>query len=764
GYLGRPGLTAERFVPDPFAERPGERMYKTGDLARWQADGSLAYLGRNDEQVKVRGFRIELGDIAAALRNCDGVRQAAVVAGEDSTGDKRLIAYVVGDCDVVLQADALRIQLGARLPDYMLPTAYVQLPALPLTTNGKLDRHALPAPDADALATQAHVAPEGELETVLAKLWSELIGIERIGRHDDFFALGGHSLLAVRLISRIRTSLGLELPLGTLFAHPRLTELAQALSSAAASTLPTIVPIDRAQPLPLSFAQQRLWFLAQFDAQADLAYLMPNGLHLRGGLDRDALRRALDRIVARHETLRTRIALHNDEPVQIIDADNVGLRLSEHDLSAYPDPDAQVRHHAEEETLTGFDPACDTLARGRLLRLADDHHVLLITLHHLISDGWSMSLLVRELSALYAAFAHGLPDPLPPLSLQYADIVIWQRRWISGEVLQRQREFWVEHLHDAPRVVQLPTDRVRPALPDHGGDAIEIALDAELSAALKALSQRHGTTVFMTMLAAWGVLLARLSGQHQVVIGTPIANRYRSEVEPLIGLFANTQALHIDLRGNPSVAELLAQVRATALAAQDHQDLPFEQVIEALNPVRSLAHHPVFQVMFAWQNTPVSDIALPGLALQPLPQMLAARKFDLELTLEERHSCIVGSIGYATALFERSTIQRVLACFMHLLKGMSTQDSVRVAQLPWLPADQCDQLLRTFNAHEPILRPVATLTRALHAQVQRAPRAAALIDGKLVVSYAELQARAAVLAQRLLASGVTPGACVALLL
>ncbi|WP_155742740.1 condensation domain-containing protein, partial [Xanthomonas graminis] len=663
-----------------------------------------------------------------------------------------------------LNADALRTQLGARLPDYMVPAAYVQLDALPLTANGKLDRRALPAPDADALAVQAYAAPEGALELLLAALWSELLGVEKVGRHDSFFALGGHSLLGVQLISRIRSALGLELPLAALFAQPCLADLAQALAHAATSTLPAIVPADHAQPLPLSFAQHRLWFLAQLDAQADLAYLMPNGLRLHGPLDRQALRQALDRIVARHATLRTRIALHNDEPVQRIDADSVGFRLSEYDLSAYPDPEAQAQRGAEEETLTAFDPAHDTLARGRLLRLADDDHLLLITLHHLIADGWSMALLVRELSTLYTAFAQGLPDPLPPLQLQYADIAVWQRRWISGEVLQRQRDFWIEHLHDAPALLELPTDRPRPALPDHCGDTLEFAVDAELSAALKTLSQRHGTTVFMSVLAAWGVLLARLAGQEQVVIGTPVANRHRSEFEPLIGLFANTLALRIDLRANPSVAELLAQVRATALDAQAHQDLPFEQVIEALNPARSLAHHPLFQVMFAWQNTPDTDIALPGLALQPVQQTLAVCKFDLELTLEERHTGIVGAIGYATALFERSTVQRFLACFLQLLRAMSTQDSVRVTQLPWLPADQRDQLLHVFNANATILPPLATLTQALHAQVQRTPQAPALIDGELVVSYAELQARATVLAQRLLASGVTPGACVALLL
>ncbi|WLA02847.1 non-ribosomal peptide synthase/polyketide synthase [Xanthomonas translucens] len=764
GYLARPDLTAERFVPDPFAEHPGERMYRTGDLARWHADGVLESLGRNDAQVKIRGFRIELGEIEAALRACDGVRQAAVVVREDN-GDKRLIAYLVVDDEVILNADALHTQLSARLPDYMLPAAYVQLAALPLTANGKLDRRALPAPDADAIATQAYVAPEGEREALLADLWHELLGVERVGRHDNFFALGGHSLLAVRLISRIRTSLGLELPLAALFAHPRLADLAQALDSAAASTLPAIVPADRGQPLPLSFAQQRLWFLAQLDAQADLAYLMPNGLRLHGKLDRHALRHALDRIVARHETLRTRIGLHQGEPVQIIDAADVGFPCSDHDLSTSPDPEAQARIHAEQETQTPFDLTHDTLARGQLLRLGEDDHVLLITLHHLVSDGWSMGLLVRELSTLYAAFAQGIPDPLPPLPLQYADIAVWQRRWISGEVLQRQREFWVERLHDAPTLLALPADRPRPALQDSRGDIVTFALDTELSAALKALSERHGTTLFMTVLSAWSVLLARLSGQDQVVIGSPVANRHRSEFEPLIGLFVNTQALRIDLRGNPSLADLLAKVRANALAAQDHQDLPFEQVIEALNPERSLAHHPVFQVMFAWQNAASADLTLSDIRLQPLQSQGHNAKFDLELFLgeDEHQDRIVGSLGYATALFDRSSIDRHLAQFVTLLRGMLAGDSVRVGRLPLLPAGEHTQL-QGFNVTANDLGGTGYLHRQIEAQVQRTPQAIAVVEAHVELTYAELDARANRLAHHLIALGVAPEDRVALCL
>ncbi|MBB5866512.1 non-ribosomal peptide synthetase, partial [Xanthomonas sp. 3058] len=765
GYHDRPALTAERFVPDPFAPLPGQRMYRTGDLARQRADGVLEFLGRNDTQVKIRGFRIELGEIEAALRACEGISEAVVVARDDA-GQKRLVAYLIGN-EGPLSTETLRAQLAARLPEYMLPATYLSLDALPLTVNGKLDRHALPIPPlSTAAAIDVAQQPQGAVEQALAALWQELLGLPQLRRDDDFFDLGGHSLLAVQLISRVRSALGVELQIGDVFNHPQLHALARCVVSAAASTLPAIVPADRSTPLPLSFAQQRLWFLARLDAQAGLAYLMPNGLRLRGTLDHHALRQALDRIVARHETLRTRIGLHNDEPVQRIDADSIGFPLSEHDLSTHPDPDAQVRSLADQEAGTPFDLDHDTLVRGRLLHLADDDHVLLVTLHHLICDGWSMGLLVRELSTLYAAFAQGQPDPLPPLQLQYADVAVWQRRWIDGDVLQRQREVWVAHLHDAPALLELPTDRPRPPQQDHRGDAVGFAFDAALTAALKSLSQRHGTTVFMTLLAAWGVLLARLAGQDQVVIGTPVANRTRSELEPLIGLFVNTQALCIDLRDDPSVAGLLAQVRGTALTAQQHQDLPFEQLIAALNPARNLAHHPVFQAMFTWQSATASEseLDLPGLQLQSVPQALAVLKFDLDLTLEERDACIVGTLSYATALFDASTIQRWWRGFEQLLHALTRDDALRVSQLPWLDAPQRQHLLADVGTGALAAIPEQALHHLFQAQARRTPDAIAVVSDQRYVNYAALDAHANRLAQRLLAVGLHAGQRVAIAL
>ncbi|MET3498385.1 amino acid adenylation domain-containing protein, partial [Variovorax boronicumulans] len=440
GYLNRPELTAERFVPDPFAAIPGARMYRTGDVGRWLPDGTIEFLGRNDHQVKIRGFRVELGEIEAALQACPGVREAVVLARGEGA-DKQLVAYVTGDVpggeDV--QAQALREQLASRLPEYMVPAAYVQLEALPLTPNGKLDRRALPAPGDAAYGTREFKPPQGPIEETLAEIWQDLLGLERIGRADNFFELGGHSLLAVQLASRIRSRLGLEMAIAELFAQPTLAAFAARLATAAASDLPAVTPAGRGAPLPLSFAQQRLWFLEQLDEHARLAYLMPSGLRLVGPLDESALVRALDRILARHEVLRTCFVRQDDgSTAQVIATEDVGLPLLRVDLTASADPQAEARRHAQEEAATAFDLSRGPLIRARLLKLAEQEHVLLVTMHHIVSDGWSMGVLINEFSALYAAFSQGRPDPLPALPIQYADYAVWQRRWLAGDVLHRQ--------------------------------------------------------------------------------------------------------------------------------------------------------------------------------------------------------------------------------------------------------------------------------------------------------------------------------------
>ncbi|MDF0733571.1 amino acid adenylation domain-containing protein, partial [Pseudomonas entomophila] len=588
GYLNREDLTAERFLADPF--RAGGRMYRTGDLGRWLPEGEIEYLGRNDHQVKLRGFRIELGEIEARLAQVEGVREAVVLARTDTPGEARLVAYVTGAEPV--EVPVLREALLAHLPEYMVPAAYVWMEQLPLTPNGKLDRRALPMPDSGALSSQLYEAPVGPFETTLAGIWSELLGVERVGRDDDFFALGGHSLQAVRMVLRVRQQLDAELALAKLFAQPRLRDIARVIERGEQTLLPVIESVERTGLAPLSFAQQRLWFLERIEG-AGAAYHIPVGVRLRGALDEAALRSALDAVVARHEALRTTFVEQDGEAAQRIAAADCGLVLTVSDVSASADREAQAQRLALEEASAAFDLSTGPLIRGRLLRVAQDDHVLLVTMHHIVSDGWSMGVLIREFAALYDAARRGLAAPLPALPVQYVDYAVWQRRWLEGEVLQQQGAYWRETLAGAPGLLSLPTDRPRPERQDYSGASIEVVVDAALTARLAQAGRRYGATVFMMVLAGWSAVLGRLAGQDEVVIGAPVANRTRPEVEGLIGFFANTLALRVDLGGAPTVAELVERVRERVQQAQVNQDLPFEQVVELARPVRSLAHSPV---------------------------------------------------------------------------------------------------------------------------------------------------------------------------
>jgi amino acid adenylation domain-containing protein len=793
GYLGRPGLTAERFVPDPFGGA-GARLYRTGDRARWREESALVrecvsaevdpevtnsrtdalthsrtavleFLGRADFQVKVRGFRIEPGEIETRLLEHPGVRGAVVVAREKSPGDQRLVAYYTGPDSV--EADALRGSLSERLPEYMLPAAYVRLEALPLTPGGKVDRRALPAPEGDAFATRGYEAPVGEMETALAEVWSQVLGVERVGRRDHFFELGGHSLLAVRVISRVRQLLGAEVALADLFERPVLADLARAIESAARIELPPIEPVERSGALALSFAQQRLWFLDHLNG-AGTAYHIPTRLRLEGELDREALARALDRIVARHEALRTVFPASEGVPVQrIVPVEESRFPLAEHDLSGDPEAQRELGRLLGEEARTPFDLARGPLIRGLLIRLAEDDHVLHVTMHHIVSDGWSMGVFTRELSALYGAFRRGQPDPLAPLPVQYADYAAWQRRWVEGDVLQAQAEYWTETLAGAPALLELPTDRPRPARQDHAGGAVGVDLGEELTAALKALSQRHGTTLFMTLLAGWAAVLARLSGREDVVVGTPSANRGRAEIEGLIGFFINTLALRVDLSGSPTVAELLAQVRARSLGAQQNQDIPFEQVVELVQPARSLAHSPLFQVMFTWQNASEGRLELPGLRLGAVgsasPQLSSqpTARFDLSLSLGEAGGRIVGSVVYATALFERATAERHLAYLRRVLEAFAADDQQAVDALPLLPEAERRRVVEEWNATDAAYPRELCIHELFEAQVARAPDAVAVVFDGGELTRAELNARANRLAHHLIGRGVGPDARVA---
>ncbi|WP_122780020.1 non-ribosomal peptide synthetase, partial [Pseudomonas viridiflava] len=751
GYLNRPELSVEKFLVDPFSDEPGAMMYRTGDLGRWMEDGQLECLGRNDDQVKIRGFRIELGEIVSCLHQLPGIGETVVLAREDEPGNVRLVAYYTShEEDTLLAPEQMRAHLQASLPDYMVPTAFIELKTLPLTANGKLDRRALPKPERSALFGVSYEAPEGEFEVALAEIWAEVLQVERVGRHDHFFDLGGHSLLAMRMVSQVRQQLGVELPLGELFALGELAAVAAALSGVARSELPSILPVKRDQPMPLSFAQQRLWFLAQMDGGNE-AYNIPMALSLEGALDVTALTRALARIVERHETLRSRFVASGDSAQVLFVPTPADARLLVEDIRHAPlSLDACLR----AEAVAPFDLAHGPLIRARLLQVADERHVLLLTVHHIVADGWSMGVLTQELLALYPAFCQEQPDPLPPLAIQYADYAVWQRRWLTGERLQHQAAYWRQVLEGAPTLLTLPTDRPRPAQQDFAGASLALQLDTRLAADLRKLAQRQGVTLYMALMAAWAMTLTRLSGQAEVVIGSPVAGRGRTELEDLVGLFVNTLAVRIDTSGSPSGEALLAQVKARVLEAQDHQDLPFEQVVEVVRPTRSLAHAPLFQTTLNWMPGKHVAVPLGGLVVAPVEQISQVSKFDLSLNLSEQGETLVGSLDYATALFDEATAQRYLNYFVQILETLATHEHTRLDRVALVGEQERRYLLETLNATAVGVDNEQTVHAIIEARAASAPESVAAQVGERRLNYGELNLRANALAHHLISLGV----------
>jgi amino acid adenylation domain-containing protein len=782
GYLGRPGLTAERFVPDAFSAQAGARLYRTGDRARWREESALVrecvsaevgsgsadsrthalthsrtafleYLGRLDAQVKVRGFRIEPGEIEAVLRRHPAVVECAVVARTATAGDTRLVAYVVG----AAQADALRTHAGRTLPEYMVPSAFVPLDALPLTPNGKLDRKALPAPDL-ASAEEAYVAPRTPVEEVLAGIWAEVLRVERVGVEDSFFDLGGHSLLATRVVSRVRELFAIELPLRALFEGPTVAQLAarvEEMRRAELAVLPPVVPADRTGPLPLSFAQERLWFLDRLEP-GSATYNILAAWRLGGALDEAALERSLSEIVRRHEALRTVLGEVDGSPVQVV-VPFGGFVLPVEDLSGVGEADreAAVRRRAAEEARRGFDLSAGPLFRPALLRVGEEDHVLLLAMHHVVSDGWSIGVLFRELSALYAAYREGRESPLPELAVQYADYAVWQRGQLAGEVLEGQLGYWKERLAGAPELLELPADHSRPAVQTFRGATVPVELSLELLERLQALGRSEGATLYMTLLGAFQVLLSKYAGSEDVVVGSPIAGRTRREVEELIGFFVNTLVLRTDLSGDPSFREVLRRAREVTLGAYEHQEVPFEKLVAELQPERSLTHSPLFQVMFALQNAEGRGAALPGLEVSGVGAGLASAKFDLSLELAATPQGLRGGLNYSTDLFERGTIVRMLSHLERVLEQVARRADVRLSQLELLSADEREQVLDAWNHTERgSADPPAHLLFAEWAR--RAPEAVALLDGREAVTYGALDRRAAILARHLRHLGVGP--------
>ncbi|SPT57037.1 Dimodular nonribosomal peptide synthase [Actinomadura madurae] len=762
GYLDRPGLTAERFVADPFGA-PGDRMYRTGDLARWRPDGTIEYLGRADDQVKIRGYRVEPGEIESVLAGWPGVAQAAVIVREDRPGDRRLAAYLAGpDVDVA----AVRRYAAERLPDFMVPALTV-LDGLPLTVNGKLDRSALPAPDA---GTPAGRAPRSPHEEILCGLFAEVLGVPRVGVDDGFFDLGGDSLTATRLVSRIRTALGAELPVRALFEAPTVARLAGRLADAAGDVRPPLVPAERPDVVPLSYAQQRLWFLNRFEG-ASATFNMPVALRLNGALDLDALRSALGDVVARHESLRTIFPDGTGSARQLVlDPADARPRLDVTETGEDALPAALAAAAGQ-----GFDLSVEPPLRARLFALGADTHVLVLVLHHIAADGWSMAPLARDVILAYAARAEGRAPQWAPLPVQYADYTLWQRELFGSEddpdsLISKQIAYWRNALDGLPEELALPTDRPRPAEASYRGATHAFELDADLHAGLLALARESGASLFMVMQAAYAALLTRLGAGTDVPIGSPIAGRTDEALDDLVGMFVNMLVLRTDTSGDPTFRELIARVKGADLAAYAHQDLPFERLVEVLNPARSMARHPLFQVVLSFQNNPGARLEMDGLTGGAEPLTAGVAKYDLSLYLEERHGDdgtpggIEAGLEYALDLFDPATAQTIAERFERLVRELVADPDAPVTAVEILDRTERRTLLRRWAGGKGGAVERATIPVLFEAQAAVRPGAVAVSFEGVSWTYAEVNAGANRLARRLVEEGVGPERFVALAL
>ncbi|MFD8705383.1 amino acid adenylation domain-containing protein, partial [Kitasatospora sp. NPDC059648] len=734
GYLNRRGLTAGRFVADPYGPA-GARMYRTGDLVRWRADGELEFAGRADHQVKVRGFRIELGETEAELAAHPEIVQVAVLAREDRPGDTRIVAYVVPQAGSGASAAALASYLRERVPDHLVPSAFVLVDALPLTPNGKLDRAALPAPDLGSVEAAGR-APRTPQEQILCELFAAVLGLARVGVDEDFFALGGHSLLATRLVSRVRATLGVELELRSLFRTPTPAGLAAGLHEAGTARQ-ALVPRPRRDPMPLSFAQRRLWFLQQFGALS-ATYHLPLALRLSGELDRTALDAALADVVARHETLRTVFPHTAGVPYQrVLDAAEAAVPLT-----ARAAGEAEVPALLREAAVRGFDLTSEVPLRAELFEVAPDEHVLLLVMHHIAGDGWSMGPLTRDLATAYTARRGGGAPAWPPLPVTYGDYTLWQHEVLgdeqdAGSVFARQVAYWKRQLSDLPEQLQLPADRPRPATMSYGGGLLELRIDAELHAALAELARHAGATLFMVLQAALAALYTRLGAGTDIPIGSPVAGRTDEALDELVGFFINTLVLRTDTSGDPSFAELLGRVRETALSAYAHQDVPFEHLVEVLNPSRSLSHHPLFQTGLVVQNAPGGDFELPGLRVSGVTVLTGTARLDLTFGFAEEHgpdgapAGLSGAVEYSTDLFDRSTVEALVARWLRLLAAVAAAPDRPIGGIDLLSAEERRELLPAVGGGAA----GASLPELFAAQVALTPDAVALVSGGLELTY-----------------------------
>ncbi|UFH51603.1 amino acid adenylation domain-containing protein [Pseudomonas sp. KNUC1026] len=758
GYHRRPALTAERFIPDPHAEVPGSRLYRTGDLAKYRETGVIEYQGRIDHQVKIRGLRIELGEIEARLLEQESVKEAVVLAVE-GVGGLQLVAYIVPvafDDDASSQAalrDTLKTELKAHLPDYMVPAQMLCLAKLPVTPNGKLDRRALPAPEA-VISQAVYIAPVTELEQAVAQIWQEVLKAEQLGLNDHFFELGGHSLLATQVVSRIRRSLGIEAALRTLFEHPQLGGFVAALDPTQARDVPAFTLADRSRPLPVSFAQQRQWVLWQLDPHS-AAYNIPAAMTLKGPLNVEALQQSFNALIQRHESLRTTFTQQEGEALQVIHS---SLPLAIHAEEGQYD-EAGINAFVEAEVARPFDLENGPLLRVRLLKVGAEEHVLTLTLHHIVSDAWSTPILVQELVRLYAGFAQGQPAELPALPIQYADYALWQRTWMANGERDRQLAYWTAQLGGEQPVLELPLDRPRPAAQSFRGASVDLQIPTALSEGIRALAKREGATPFMVLLAAYQTLLHRYSGQADIRVGVPIANRNHLETEGLIGFFVNTQVLKANFDAPASFSALLQQVKHASLDAQRYQDLPFDQLVEALQPERNMSHNPLFQAMFNYLRAEDQQglvESLSSLSIHSLGRDTHTAQLDLTLEVSEFAEGFNASFTYATDLFEGRTIQRFAAHLLNVLAAVVSQPERLIGEVAMLSADEAEQALRGWNVTQRSWADEQPVHVLFEQRVLAQPEHTALLFGDASLTYAQANRRANQLAHQLIALGVGP--------
>ncbi|WP_146236243.1 condensation domain-containing protein, partial [Paenibacillus barcinonensis] len=737
GYLNRAELTEEKFVDSPFAA--GERLYRTGDLARWMEDGNVDFIGRIDNQAKIRGYRIETGEVEAKLLSVVGVKEAIVVVREDQEGQKALCAYYTVEEDVT--ATELKRALASDLPGYMIPSYFVKLERLPLTPNGKIDRKALPAPEGGAAGGREYVAPRTELEAKLAAIWQDvLVRDKAVGVTDNFFDLGGHSLRATTLVSKMHKQLDIEFPLRDVFSYSTVEEMAAAVERLEVGTFKAIPVADERKYYPLSSAQKRLYILNQLEG-AELSYNIPGAMLLEGQLDRQRFEEAFRGLVARHETIRTGFEMVQGEAVQRI-----------YEEAAFEVEYVQISEEQAEETVRqfvrAFDLAKPPLLRVGLAKLAPDRHILMFDTHHIVSDGVSMDVLIEEFVHLYSG------ESLEPLRIQYKDYAVWQQSDKQKALLAKQEAYWLDMFQGELPVLELPTDYPRPAMQSYEGSSLQLFMNREKSEGLKRLAAENGATLYMVLLAAYNVLLHKYSGQEDVVVGTPIAGRNHSDVQPLIGMFVNTLAIRSYPTAGKTFLDYLKEIKETTLGAFEHQNYPFEELVDRVNVARDLRRHPLFDTMFALQNTENVEIQLPGLHLSTYASEEIVSKFDLSLDVTEIEEGLEYLFEYATALYRTETVEKLANHYLQLLESILHNPSATIAELDLLTAAEKEEIVSGFNPAQPELAPAAAFHRLFEEQAGHTPEAEAVVYENDRLTYAELNVRANCLAATLRASAV----------